>query len=178
MPRKQGKISNQLQVLGQRLKEFREVHPPRTRLPEELWSAATTLARNEGVYRTARTLHLDYANLRRRVETSSNKEIPSKKKISFNKGISSKRKISTRRRGSALGSTDAPNKIAVPTAFVEMLGETIASEGSTAADCLIEVEGTGGARMRIRTRMRTAEVVSLVRDWRERAAETRGEGQE
>lgn len=165
MPRKQDEISNQLQVLGQRLKEFREIHPPRTRLPEELWSAATTLASKEGLYRTARTLHLDYANLRRRVEGSSSRK------------PSSRRRVSTRRRGSGPRSTDAPNKIAVPTAFVEMLGETIASKASTGADCVIEVEGAGGARMRIRTRMRPAEVLSLVRDWRETAGETGGEEQ-
>lgn len=171
MPRKQDEISNQLQVLGQRLKEFRETHAPRTRLPEELWSAATTLARNEGLYRTARTLHLDYANLRRRAETSSNK------KLSSNKKFSSKRRISTKRRAPAVGSTEAANKITAPTAFVEMLGETIASEGSTAADCLIEVEGEGGARMRIRMRMRRAEVLSLVRYWRDATAETGSEWQ-
>jgi hypothetical protein len=55
---------------------------------------------------------------------------------------------------------------------------------SVADDCLIEVEGAGGARMRIRMKMSTPEVLSLVRDWREaaadwqdRAAETRREGQ-
>lgn len=171
MPRKQDKISNQLQVLGQRLSEFRETHAPRRRLPEELWSAATTLARNEGVYRTARTLHLDYANLRRRVETSSNRKTPSNNKSS------SRRKISIKRRGSALGRSDAPNKITAPTAFVEILGETIASEGSTAADCLIEVEGASGARMRIRMRIKTGEVLSLVRAWRDGTAKTNSEWQ-
>jgi transcriptional regulator with XRE-family HTH domain len=32
MAEKQGQVSSELQVLGRRLKEFREVHPPRTRL--------------------------------------------------------------------------------------------------------------------------------------------------
>lgn len=169
MSRKQDAISNQLQVLGERLREFRETHAPRARLPEELWSAATTLARNEGLYRTARTLHLDYANLRRRVETSSNREAPSDNKTS------SKRRNSAKRRGSAVGRSD---KITAPTAFVEMLGETIGSKGSTAADeCLIEVEGASGARMRIRMRIKTAEVLSLVRGWRDGTAETNGETQ-
>jgi hypothetical protein len=48
---------------------------------------------------------------------------------------------------------------------------------SVGADCLIEVEGAGGARMRIRMKMSTPEVLSLVRDWRDRGAEARGEGQ-
>lgn len=171
MRRKQDAISNQLQVLGQRLKEFRETHAPRTRLPEELWFAATTLARNEGVYRTARTLNLDYANLRRRVETSSIRKTPSTNKTP------SKRKNSIKRRGSLLRRSDAPNKITAPIAFVEMLGETIVSKGSTAGNCLIEVEGASGARMRIRMRIKTAEVLSLVRDWRDATAETGGERQ-
>jgi hypothetical protein len=64
----------------------------------------------------------------------------------------------------------------VPTAFVELLGESIASVGSRAADCLIEVEGAGGARLRIRMRMSTPEVVNLVQGWQGRADEPRGEG--
>jgi hypothetical protein len=152
MAEKQGQISSELQVLGRRLKEFREVHPPRTRLPEELWTAATSLASQEGLYHTARTLQLDYASLKRRVETSSKRR------------ISSKRSATTPRR------TDTRKK-SVPTAFVELLGESIASVGSRAADCLIEVEGASGARLRIRMRMSTPEVVSLVRDWQCQAAE-------
>ena len=38
---------------------------------------------------------------------------------------------------------------------------------SIAADCLIELEGAGGTRMRIRTKMSPAEVVNLVQNWRE-----------
>ena len=50
--------------------------------------------------------------------------------------------------------------------FVELLAESIA------ADCLIEVEGAGGARLRIQMRMTAPEVLSLVRDWGDRSAGT------
>ena len=61
--------------------------------------------------------------------------------------------------------TSHSRKEANPTAsFVELLADSIA------ADCLIEVEGTGGARLRIQMRMSAPEVLSLVRDWRERSA--------
>ena len=49
----------------------------------------------------------------------------------------------------------------VPTAFVELLADSIA------ADCLIELEGAGGSRMRIRMKMSPSEVVNLVQNWLE-----------
>jgi hypothetical protein len=44
---------------------------------------------------------------------------------------------------------------------VELLADSIAT------DCLIELEGAGGSRMRIRLKMSPPEVVNLVRNWRE-----------
>jgi hypothetical protein len=159
-------ISSRMRELGDQLREFREGHAPRTRLPEELWAVATSVARDEGVYRTARTLHLDYANLRRRVESWSGRRARSSK----SRGL-------FKRTSSGAGRADAAKKRDASAAFVELLGESIASRGATAADCLIEVESTGGARMRIRMMMSTPEVVSLVREWRDRGAETDGERQ-
>jgi hypothetical protein len=73
MSRKRALYSTQLTKLGRRLTESRQSHPPRTRLPERLWQAATSLATHEGLYRTARALHLDYASLKKKVEMSSKK---------------------------------------------------------------------------------------------------------
>ena len=56
------------------MEEWRSSHILRRRLPEELWEAAVGVARQEGVYRTARALRLDYTNLKRRIETTAGKE--------------------------------------------------------------------------------------------------------
>ena len=53
--------------LRQRLAEWRTKHPRRTPLPEQFWTEAAELARKHGVYRTARSLPVDYANLRKRL---------------------------------------------------------------------------------------------------------------
>lgn len=55
-------------VRGQ-FERWREAHPPRTRIPEALWSRAVELAREHGVYRVARELHLRYYSLKERVES-------------------------------------------------------------------------------------------------------------
>ena len=47
--------------------EWRSSHPRRSPLPEEFWAAAVQLARKHGLYRTARALPIDYANLRKRL---------------------------------------------------------------------------------------------------------------
>jgi hypothetical protein len=56
-------------VRGQ-FERWREAHPPRTRIPEALWSRAVSLAREHGVYRVARELHLRYYSLKERVESA------------------------------------------------------------------------------------------------------------
>ena len=53
--------------LRQRLAEWRTNHPRRTPLPEQFWTEAAELARKHGVYRTARSLPVDYVNLRKRL---------------------------------------------------------------------------------------------------------------
>jgi hypothetical protein len=44
----------------------RRAHP-KSRMPGGLWAAAVALARQDGLYRTARALGLDYASLKRHV---------------------------------------------------------------------------------------------------------------
>jgi hypothetical protein len=55
-------------VRGQ-FERWREAHPPRTRIPEALWSRAVSLAHEYGVYRVARELRLRYYSLKERVES-------------------------------------------------------------------------------------------------------------
>ncbi len=68
MPQKNSAISDSLQQLALRFQEWRQGHAPRSRLPEELWAAAVRLAGQQGLFRTARTLRLDYASLKKRVQ--------------------------------------------------------------------------------------------------------------
>jgi len=145
-------FSSEMAELGRRLREFREAHVPRTRLPEELWPAAASVARQEGLYRTARSLRLDYAQLKRRVAPSS----------SSGERRSARKKNARRKQRAALPKrAERTKRSSAATAFVELLSDSLA------ADCLIEVEGASGGRMRIRRKMSTAEVLNLVRHWRE-----------
>jgi len=71
MPRSKTPIPEELLTVRTRLTEWRKSHPHRSRLPEELWTAAVELARRHGLYRTARALPIDYAGLRKRLESAS-----------------------------------------------------------------------------------------------------------
>lgn len=52
--------------LRRQLQSWRRRRRGRARLPDEVWAAAASLARSEGVSRVSRSLHLDYHRLRRR----------------------------------------------------------------------------------------------------------------
>ena len=56
-------IPNEIEDLRQRLEHWRSTHKRRGRLPEALWAEAAALARQHGVYQTARTLRLEYTRL-------------------------------------------------------------------------------------------------------------------
>ena len=53
--------------LQRELEQFRDGHPPRTRLPESLWQSAVELARQHGLYLVAHPLRLDYVQLKKRL---------------------------------------------------------------------------------------------------------------
>jgi hypothetical protein len=46
-------------------------------MPAALWTAAIALARQHGLYTTARTLRLDYGSLKRRVDAAGADRVPS-----------------------------------------------------------------------------------------------------
>lgn len=151
MREKDGPISNQLQQLGRRLEQWRNSHALRRRLPEELWTAAVGVAGQEGIYPTARVLRLDYANLKRRIEAAD-----AKKAVAPSESQQDQARVKRRRKVAA-----SVNRGTAPTQFVELVA------GSIDADCVIEVEG-GAGRMRIRMKLTAPDVMSLVRDWREK----------
>jgi hypothetical protein len=53
--------------LQQQLDQWRAMNPPRTKLPESFWKAAVELAKQHGVWQTARPLRLDYVGLKNRL---------------------------------------------------------------------------------------------------------------
>lgn len=63
----QGSASHREDVeqLGRRFAGFRNTHPVRSRLPEELWAAAANLARRDGIEATAGVLDVDRPSLQK-----------------------------------------------------------------------------------------------------------------
>jgi len=65
-----------LSKAGRRFDQWRNKNRPRSRYPEELWSAAVELAREHGINKTARALHLDYYSLKKRLDADPAAERP------------------------------------------------------------------------------------------------------
>jgi hypothetical protein len=61
-------ITADFEALKGQLADWRQSHKAPARIPEDLWSKAVELAGRYGIGCTARTLRLDYASLRRRVQ--------------------------------------------------------------------------------------------------------------
>ena len=57
-----------LEQLGLRLRCWREARVRGQRIPAEMWTAAVGMARQLGVHRVAKVLHLDYVRLKKRVQ--------------------------------------------------------------------------------------------------------------
>ena len=66
MPRSKFSATD-LTQLRRQLNSWRQAQSQRTRLPEEVWTAAAMLATIQGVSFVARSLGLDYLKLKRRV---------------------------------------------------------------------------------------------------------------
>ena len=54
-----------------RFEQWRKGHQARLPIPEALWAAAAEVAREHGVFRTAKVLRLEYGKLKRIVESSA-----------------------------------------------------------------------------------------------------------
>jgi hypothetical protein len=57
-----------MQRVCRRFERWRKGHKARLPIPEVLWSAAAEAAREHGVFRAAKALHLEYGKLKRMVE--------------------------------------------------------------------------------------------------------------
>lgn len=161
MPKRIDPISNQLKGVAVRLKRWREAHTAGRRLPDEIWRAAVQAAREDGVYRTAHALRLDYGNLKRKVEWStkarkgkSDKESIATGKTASDRSTEAAKKASVNRAAGNRG----PHSIQ-PRAFMELIG------GSIGGECVIEMEGAGKGRLRIQMKLTALDVINLVREW-------------
>src|SRR5215470_17355034 len=108
-----------VEQLRQQFVEFRQAHAVRSRLPEQLWTAAAKLARRDGITATARALGLDRPSLQRWTDR-----------------LQPRTKAPKSARRQPHGNSGAP-------AFVELL---TASTG-TSHSCLVEVESRQGGKL-------------------------------
>lgn len=67
MTRNNKPIPEALVPIQQQFEQFRATHPPRSKLPEAFWTAATELAKEHGLYTVAHALRLDYVGLKKRI---------------------------------------------------------------------------------------------------------------
>ena len=74
--RMQYEIPVELREAQQRFEQWRSSQSGRKPLPESLWSLATAMARQNGVFRTAQVLRLDYTKLKRLTTVSSSMARP------------------------------------------------------------------------------------------------------
>jgi len=131
-------ISPDMRKVYRRLRRWRNSHARRVPIPDSLWAEAGELAREHGINRTAKALHLEYGKLKDRAEA-----LGQEKKV-------------VRKMRSAIPrhavSTTAPT-------FMEL----VTPRASSAASAVVELEGPRG-RMKIEFKgMTTAELVALSR---------------
>jgi hypothetical protein len=131
-------IPNNMRKVYQRFQRWRRSHTGRLPIPEPLWAAAAGVAREQGVFPTAKALRLEYGKLKQWVEAA---------------------KPAVKRRVTK-GPAAAPRRArSAPPAFVEL----IAPRPGGSPECLVELEGPRG-RMRMQFKgMATAELVALSR---------------
>jgi hypothetical protein len=128
-----------VEQLGRRFEEFRRTHPVRSRLPEELWAAATKLARRDGIEATAQALDVDRPSLQKWTNR-------------FEPRAEAKPSQPRRQRPSKREPAAA--------AFVELLA---GNTGATAS-CLVEVESPRGAKLRLELKaIPTSALAELIR---------------
>ncbi len=122
-----------------RLRRWRSSHARCVPIPEPLWAAAGELAREHGINRTAKALHLEYGKLKQRAEAAVP---PVKRRV-------------------VKATAEAPRRArrTAPPTFVELL----APPAGSFPGAVVELEGRRG-RMRIELKgVATAELVALSR---------------
>lgn len=136
-------IPHNMRTLYRRFERWRNAHTGRLPIPERLWTAAVELAREHGVFATAKALHLEYGKLKRLAEVPA-------AFLNYRQGRNARSRGVIPRRGRPRSR---------PPAFVELL----APQPGSSRDCRVELEGPRG-RMRIEFKgIATAELVALSR---------------
>jgi hypothetical protein len=124
MARESLDIPNSMRKVYRRFERWRNAHTGRLPIPGPLWATAVELAREHGVFQTAKALRLEYGKLKRLVDSAGR----------VKKGRVAK--------ASAAGPRRA--RRTAPPAFVELMASHVAGP----SECLIELEGRRG-KMRI-----------------------------
>ena len=144
-------IPPDMRKVFRRLRRWRSSHHRRVPLPDALWAAAGELAREHGINRTAKALHLEYGKLRERAEGMG---AVKQRRV---KGLSA----AVRRARSHLQ----------PPAFVELL----APRTGSLPGAVVELEGPRG-RIRIEFKgIATAELMALSQAWLGEDSRNQGE---
>ena len=131
-------IPPDMRKVFRRLQRWRSSHTGRLPIPEPLWAAAAELAREHGIFPTAKALHLEYGKLKQRAEA-----------------VGAARQRSTKVPSAAV--RRAPS--IAPPSFVELL----APRPGSSQECRVELEGPRG-RMRVESKgVATAELIALSR---------------
>ena len=132
-------IPPNMKKVYRRLRRWRNTHTGRVPIPEPLWAAAGVLAREHGINRTAKALHLEYGKLKQRAEAAA---------------PAMKRRV-------AKATADAPRRTRrpAPPTFVELM----APPPGSFPGAVVELEGPRG-RMRIELKgVAREELVALSR---------------
>jgi hypothetical protein len=126
-----------VEQVRRRWAEWRSTHAVRSRLPEELWSAAVELVQRDGIDATARALDVDKPSLRKWAG-----------RLNPGPPQPTRRKSQLKERANALP------------AFVELL----ASGSSAGTSCVVEVASPRGAKLRLELKsMQPSGLAELIR---------------
>lgn len=131
MPTELPDIPPNMQKVLRRFERWRSAHTGRLPIPKRLWTAAVKLAREHGVFQTAKALRLEYGKLKQLLESTG---------AVRRSGATKAAMVKSRRTRSE-----------APPAFLELL----ASPTAGLSECLIELEGRRG-KMRIQWKGTTA----------------------
>src|SRR5438876_1895944 len=127
-----------LEKVRQRFVRWRQDREPRARIPERLWTAAIGRARESGLNKTARALHLDYYSLKNRLEAGVDKKTQRRRSASGQRvGGGSTRQ--------AFVEVPTLNLVARP-ALTPLVSLDTAGAG---AECHLIVDSSAGARLTV-----------------------------
>jgi hypothetical protein len=131
-------IPPDMRKVYRRLRRWRSSHARRVALPDSVWAEAGELAREHGINRTAKALHLEYGKLKERAEAAGHEK-----------------KVVRRARSGILRQA----RPTAPPTFMEL----ITPRPGSAASAVVELEGPRG-RMKIELKgVSPAELVALSR---------------